>query len=79
MFQYDLVVHVAELFLLSGPSCNPIKAQVWLDKAAAALPGDPKVFNLKVIFCYCCYLLFLLLVMFLRCRLGVLFHWKILR
>ncbi|XP_076811895.1 E3 SUMO-protein ligase RanBP2-like isoform X2 [Clavelina lepadiformis] len=46
--QYDLVLHVVELFLNPGPTQNPNKAQVWLDKVAVALPGDARVFKMKM-------------------------------
>nr|CAB3265551.1 RANBP2-like and GRIP domain-containing protein 5/6 [Phallusia mammillata] len=47
-YQPQLVLHIVELFLNPGPTQNPNRAQVWLDKAAAALPGNPNVFKLKM-------------------------------
>jgi len=46
--QPELLLHIVELFLNPGPTQNPNKAQVWLDRAAAAMPGSSSVFKLKV-------------------------------
>lgn len=42
------MLKVAEIHINPGPTQNPSRAQVWLDKAAIALPNNPLVYKLKV-------------------------------
>ncbi|XP_077972662.1 E3 SUMO-protein ligase RanBP2-like isoform X1 [Styela clava] len=46
--QYELMLKVAEMHINPGPTQNPNRAQVWLDKAAVALPNHPQVYKLKM-------------------------------
>nr|XP_026691293.1 E3 SUMO-protein ligase RanBP2 [Ciona intestinalis] len=46
--QPELLLHIVELYLNPGPAQNPNKAQIWLDKAAASLPGNATVFKMKM-------------------------------
>uniref|UniRef100_H2Z090 Uncharacterized protein n=1 Tax=Ciona savignyi TaxID=51511 RepID=H2Z090_CIOSA len=46
--QSELLLRIVELYLNPGPTQNPNKAQIWLDKATAALPGNTTVFKMKM-------------------------------